>query len=365
MVLRTPLLFVAGMLAGLFAGCGSTGEAPESVEANRPGARQPAVTTTIRVDERPKGGTAVAVGEGSVWVASGGGCSASVAHVDPERNEVVARIPFDVVTDVAVGAGAVWAAGSLCTEGGNEGAVFRVDPRSDEVVATIPLDCAHDLSTPDCFPSDVAADESGVWVTLEHDPTAGEVVRIDPATNEVVARIPIQGWPRDVVVGEGAVWVFVLTEFDGETVEAGTLLRIDPGSDKVVATLLRGELLPGGGTEIAPMLAVGEHAVWAWAQEWQPRFANVAVKINAQTNEVTRERIAVDHFFPFAVAEGGVWFIGSSGERAALARLNARTLEVDQSVVLGITPIDAAFDQAGDRVWVADYWPSVVRVDLR
>jgi hypothetical protein len=60
-----------------------------------------------------------------------------------------------------------------------------------------------------------------------------------------------------------------------------------------------------------------------------------------------------------------VRFIGSAGDRATLSRLNARTLEVDRSVVLGITPIDAAFDQAGDRVWVADYWPSVVRVDLR
>jgi DNA-binding beta-propeller fold protein YncE len=47
-----------------------------------------------------------------------------------------------------------------------------------------------------------------------------------------------------------------------------------------------------------------------------------------------------------------------------LSRLNATTLEVDRSVVIGITPIDAAFDQEGNRVWVADYWPSVVRVDL-
>jgi DNA-binding beta-propeller fold protein YncE len=271
---------------------------------------------------------------------------------------------MDVVTDVTVGAGAVWAAGSLCTESGNEGVLFRVDPRSDAVVATIPLDCVHDLSTPDCFPSDVAADESGVWVTLEHDPTAGEVVRIDPQTNAVTARIRVQGWPRDVVVGEGAVWVFVLTEFDGETVEGGTLLRIDPGTNTVAATLLRGELLAGGGTEIAPMIAVGEDAVWTWAQEWQPRFANVAVRIDARTNGITRERIPVDHFFPFAVAEGGVWFIGSTGDRATLSRLNATTLEVDRSVVIGITPIDAAFDQEGNRVWVADYWPSVVRVDL-
>jgi streptogramin lyase len=76
--------------------------------------------------------------------------------------------------------------------------------------------------------------------------------------------------------------------------------------------------------------------------------------------------VPLDRFFPVAVDDGGgVWFVGSSGERASLSHLNPRTGRVDRSVALGITPIDAALDPAGDTAWVADYWPSVVRVDLR
>jgi len=305
----------------------------------------------------------VAVGEGGVWVASGGGCSASISHIDPETNTVVAEIPVDVVTDVAAGAGAVWAAGSVCSEGTNEGVVFRVDPQSDMVVATIPVACISNAESPDCHPSDVVAGEAGVWVSLNSDENAGEIVRIDPETNEVLARIAVQGWPRDLVVGEGALWAFTLTEFAGATVEGGSLLRIDPRTNEVTATLLRGELVPGGGTEIPPAIAAGEGGVWVWAKREQTGFA--ATRIDARTNELTSESTPLEHFFPFTVGAGGVWFIGSSDEGATLARLNPRTLEIDQSVALEVTPIDAAFDSSSGAFWIADYWPSVVRVDLR
>lgn len=358
------MLVLAAGLAGLTSACAAAEEPEPALEAREVGGSQPAVIATVRVDERPRGGTAVAVGEGGVWVSAGGGCSGSISRVDPETNEVVARIETGVVTDIAAGAGSVWAAGSRCSDDGNEGVLLRIDPGLDRVVATISLGCSSDFEPPDCFPSGVAVDGSGAWVSLNLDPTVGEVVRVRPATSEVIARIPVQGWPRDIVLGEGSVWVFSLTELtDGVTWEGGSLVQIDPMANEVVATSLKGELLPGGGEEVAPMLAVGEGGVWAWAQNRASRFA--AVRIDARTRRLTGEPVPLDHFFPVGVGDGGVWFVGSSGERASFSHLNPRTGQVDRSVALGITPIDAAIDPAGETAWVADYWPSVVRVDLR
>jgi DNA-binding beta-propeller fold protein YncE len=52
--------------------------------------------------------------------------------------------------------------------------------------------------------SGVAAGAGAVWVAsaLDH-----EVSRVDPATGKIVARIPIDGSPREITVGAGGVWV--------------------------------------------------------------------------------------------------------------------------------------------------------------
>jgi streptogramin lyase len=159
---------------------------------------------------------------------------------------------------------------------------------------------------------------------------------------------------------------------------SGSFSHVDPDSNQVVArietdvvtdiavgaaSVLGEEILPGGGGEVAPIIAVGAGGVWAWARNHASSFA--AVRIDAQTKQLMGEPVALDRFFPVAVDELGVWFVGSSGERASLSHLDPRTGQVDRSVALGITPIDAALDPARDTAWVADYWPSVVRVDLR
>src|SRR5207253_3985933 len=51
-------------------------------------------------------------------------------------------------------------------------------------------------------PYNVAAGFGSVWVTV-----SGELVRLDPATGAVLARISVGGRPWGVAVGEGAVWV--------------------------------------------------------------------------------------------------------------------------------------------------------------
>ncbi len=93
-----------------------------------------------------------------------------------------------------------------------------------------------------------------IWVTNTGRPRStesGSVQRIDPKKNTVVATITVRGQPRFLAVGEGAVWV--LNQADG------TVSRIDPKTNEVVATIDVGAPGPGGD------IAAGEGAVWVRA----------------------------------------------------------------------------------------------------
>jgi DNA-binding beta-propeller fold protein YncE len=366
MVRAVRLVLLASAVAALAAGCGSDEKGGPRGETKRAD-RDLVVSATVHVVGEGHGEdpiTAVAVGEDGVWV-GGGGCSGSVSRVDPDTNKVVAAMPVGFVLDVAVGAGAVWAVGGVCSGGKTiGGAVFRIDPRQNEVTATIPLDLRRSGRSAR-LPYDLAAGEGAVWVPLSFSPTSGEVVRLDPHTNAVAARIPARGWTGELAVGGGAVWVLSHPEWTDETsVQGASLLRIDPSTDAVVATPMREELPEIGAAEVPPVIAAGDDAVWLRStDDAYPNRAS-AVRIDARTNEVAREPLTVGHFWPFAVAEGGVWFIGSTGTRSTLARLNSQTLDIDQSVELGVAGVDAAFDPSSRSFWVADE-RSVVRVDLR
>ncbi len=69
---------------------------------------------------------------------------------------------------------------------------------------------------------DLAIDEHGVWVTNYR---ANTVSRIDPATNKVVATIEGVGSGVGITAGGGAIWVS--TRYQG-------ISRIDPASNEAV-----------------------------------------------------------------------------------------------------------------------------------
>jgi hypothetical protein len=81
--------------------------------------------------------------------------------------------------------------------------------------------------------SPLAPGFGAVWTA---DPIRGEIVRIDPASRRVAARIPVRGEAR-VATGAGAVWAIA-----GEQLFSGVrgpvrLLRIDPTTNRVVARI--------------------------------------------------------------------------------------------------------------------------------
>lgn len=216
--------------------------------------------TTNEVEERVPlfvaGGAdpySIAYGEGSFWVGvnmwdeTKRSASPSLLRIDPGSGGLLAAIPIGA-DDITFGAGAVWVTSWVTArtyapvDPGPEGydALMRIDPASNRVVATIPIVC----------PCEVAADESAVWVA-----GPGYAMRIDPATNRTVAEVDLktQLHTGDVVLGAGAVWVTVFRLDDLGF--SAYLVRIDPATNRIVADIP----VPG---RSAGGLAFGADSVW-------------------------------------------------------------------------------------------------------
>jgi len=185
-------------------------------------------TASIPIVGTPVGG---ATGFGSFWVRTG----PEIFRVDASTNTVTADIqdlpsaPDNFFAPVATGEGAVW------TSNISAGTVTRIDPTTNKVVQTIPVwptnVCGLDPSTSCSNPIDIATTPGAVWVVLHHE---WAVVRIDPATNKVVATIavgsgPPEAGPQGITTSDGIVYV------GGNDPNTGVryLKRIDPATNAV------------------------------------------------------------------------------------------------------------------------------------
>ncbi len=97
--------------------------------------------------------------------------------------------------------------------------VLRIDPDTNAVVAEIPTDAE---------PQDLVVDDSGVWVT--HDYVGGSVQLIDPGTNEVRTTMENLG-SGGVTAGGGYIWVtstsIGITRIDPQTYETSVVLELN------------------------------------------------------------------------------------------------------------------------------------------
>jgi len=303
----------------------------------------PRVTATIQVGAFPR---AVAVGEAAVWaaVSTGEPDGSLIVKIDPTTNEIVETIPIRVASDIAVGDGALW----TTSWEGDEGVLLRIDPATLDVVATIPVGGIL---------GNVAYGFGDVWVTrsTSGDPSADELVRIDPATKQVVARVRVEGGEaRDVVVGEGSVWVYGHSRHTGDVWEASSLWRIDPTTNEVVATVLEQAGFLGAGSFLPDNVAVG--GGWAWAAD----DGGSGVQIDPATGAFTTFDVAEGGFaWPYAAYDGHVFFgLGT------VKILDMETLAVIGSIALDSQVADAALDPAMGTLWIANYEGTVTRIDL-
>ena len=134
----------------------------------------------------------------------------------PSRPRIVADVQLAnaLGTSGAAGFGAVWLSDTA------RGDVLRVDPRTRRVVARIHVGDEVEL----------AAGAGSVWAVVDATTGIGPLLRIDPRTNRVVARIGVRltAYPggSGLLVGR-QVWVVGKTE----------AIRVDPALGRIAGTV--------------------------------------------------------------------------------------------------------------------------------
>jgi hypothetical protein len=309
------------------------------------------VATTI--DVGPYGQTnSVLAAADQVWVTAYGVAQeegAFMLRVDPATDRVVGRTSLlggpgweTGGGGLTFGDGSLWVAGGgHGPSGGTEGVLQRIDPATGDVQATTWMGGRTG--------ADVAVDQGSVWVALFRDPDSAQVVRVDPGTNAIVNRIPLESdYVRRIMVARG----FVVVE---EKVWPGgegpiTLLQtIDPATNQVVATVREDG-------------ALAEAEVTVWNGELWAASREGFIRLDPTTLEPVGAPVpGGENLCCMVLVPGGdgIWTIDSNRE---LLRFDPRAGAVQDVAHVPGSPIALA---PGDgSVWVLDYDGRLSRVAL-
>lgn len=180
------------------------------------------------------------------------------------------------VTDILAADGSVWAASST--------GVQRIDPATNSVVARIPLPHVGDQGH-------LAWADGSMWATQE----SGLLTRIDPLTNRAIASIVLGGAPASLAAGRKVLWVGV---YDGSG--PVRLLTVDPTTNSITTTW-----------RLAPdmsRLSFVDGTLWVGSASGEPRVASI--------DPASGRTIAVrEHELPETSADGALWATANGAAR--------------------------------------------------
>jgi YVTN family beta-propeller protein len=276
----------------------------------------------------PGGLYGIAADETAVWVYNGE--SGNVVRIDPKTNHVVATIavgigcaPGILCGNIALGQGAVWVASGAAET------VSRIDPQTNQVVAVIP------------FGSSVGVSPDAVWVA---DFNSNALSHIDPGTNGRVTTLFNQPGAGAVSFGAGSLW---LCNVHGT--ENG-LVRINPATNKVLAQL---DVSLNDGLEGFQVVALDKE-VWVEASDGT---TTAIERIDPATNKVTISApVPGKTWAGFAADEQGVWGLDVD---VGLIRFNPQTGQVVGHLAL---TGGAGVAVGAGSVWVAKDDGTLLRI---
>jgi virginiamycin B lyase len=175
-------------------------------------------------------------------------------------------------------------------------------------------------------PCESAAAANALWVANDG---AGTLVRVDPRTNRVTARVRLGRGACAVASGAGAIWVV--------NYRTGVLSRVDPTTRKVRRTIV------GGG----PFDVVVEHR-----HVWTTGFTNgTLVEVDARTGRVLR-RLHVGGAPNGLLYDRGSLWVGFGRGATQVLRLDLSDRSMRRFDV-GV-PAPTHFVATSSGIWVAD-----------
>lgn len=231
----------------------------------------------------------------SVWISDKP--KNAVLRLDPKTNKVADTIAVGSkpCSGLTIGFGSLWVPNC------GEQSISRVDLKTGKVTATFPLGIANSEGG-------IAATADSVWILTDKN---GTLARIDPATNKVVAEAYVAPGSYVVAYGEKALWC--------TSTEQNVVSRVDPWTNLVIATIPVGKK--------PRFLTVGEGGVWTLNQE-----DGSVSRIDPKTNKVVA---TIQVGVPggggdISAGEGSVW-VTSFGY--PISRIDPATNKVVQQFV--------------------------------
>lgn len=317
----------------LLVGCTTPGSPssaqPSAATVTGAGSGLPAGGSRISGLKQPFG---VAIDKGAAWVTEYE--AGNLVRIDTGANRIIARTHVGPhASHVVVLGGFAWVVDDL------GGALISVDTRTNQLAKNIPM-----RPTAELRPFGVATGEGSLWVVLAESTEyyanpknrPSQLVRVDPASGEVLATIPLPGNAAGVTVGGGAVWV-------ASTLEPITIYRIDPATERVAATISTGHTASG-------VLVYLEPYLWAANQD------GYLTRIDSRTNRSTLFEVGSPEW-PALVAEGNAIWISAPLDNI-VARFDIATGAISKTMRTGSRPQGFAF--LGNDIWVANYGDGTV-----
>jgi virginiamycin B lyase len=255
--------------------------------------------------------------------------SAARGAARPKVGTVVAKIPIPPNSGaLAVGEGAVWATSDAVP------VLLRIDPATNTVVARTRI--ASKIACTDLPGScgEAAAGNGALWIARVND---NVVLRIDPHNSSLVATIPVGPQPEGIATTPGAVWV---VNGGGPSVS-----RIDPATNQVVATVRIGSAEACCSDHMS--VAAGAGAVWVTLPS-----TDSIVRIDPGTNTVVATVRLSEQPCAFLAAGGSSVWAASGHCGGSVLRINAQTNTSAGAVTGTSAPVGVAVGFGS--VWVAD-----------
>lgn len=309
------------------------------------------VTTTIEVGRNP---VAIAADDEAIWVALKNGFLVRIDADDP--SDVVRTEIAPSLTDITVGGGTVWAAGSSPFDDKDEAAIIRIEQASSGMTNSLVVEVDQQQRS-------LAATSDSLWaISAYPNPEGGTLNRFPfdegDGTRSASSEFESAGWSPDGVVADGdTIWTV-------GTDQGRAIRQLDGGSGDLITEAiikdLSGRCPPCQPT--SPIAVDEGNVVGVWGD--LPLFAQV----DRSTGRLTRTsyentNFAVEHGGTQAVAISGgeAWFVLNDDR---VGRFDLQTGEVvGEPIEVGSRPVDIA--AAGGSVWTINQGDgTVTRIDL-
>ena len=219
--------------------------------------------------------------------------------------------------------------------------VFRLDPQTGEEQAQVVI--------PGRFCQGMEAAFDALWVCVDEG-----MVRIDPATNAIVAEI---AFPAPQVFGRPAISPDAVWSLSGD-IAADRVVRVDPTTNAVTATYPLGHAVLS--------LSYGFDALWASAAS-----DGILLRIDPASGAVTEHVTGLPSPSVVTTGAGSIWVLlyGSrdgpspAADDPTVARIDPSTGTVTLVGPAGSPARDGDIAATDDGVWVRGPDPFLVRLD--